>query len=243
MATAKYASSPHIHCAALLWESGECLCPVMVNQCDVEALLNSGSARILELESVLEASSLAQGSFFPALKPSETVFKVIFWLGYFNSCINPMIYPCSSKEFQRAFTRLLRCQCHQRQRVLRRFYDQRWRTAVKGMTKDQRGDYKPGYAVHECYGNSLLHKGKGCSLGFKRWSLFPPLQKSSFQLKEKVNNLSNKIKGGTGKSSTPAVGRIDVVDTVSMGIYNSSEQSSYQFYDLADCYGLKETDI
>ncbi|XP_022071754.1 alpha-1D adrenergic receptor [Acanthochromis polyacanthus] len=186
---------------------------------------------------------LPMGSFFPALKPSETVFKVIFWLGYFNSCINPIIYPCSSKEFQRAFTRLLRCQCHQKRRVLRRFYDQRWRSAVKGMTRDQRGDYKPGYIVHESYGSSLLQKGKGRSLGFKRWSLFPPLQKSSFQLKEKVNNLSNKIKGGTGKGSTPAVSRIETVDTVSMGIYNSCEQSSYQFYDLAECYGLKETDI
>ncbi|XP_069024260.1 alpha-1A adrenergic receptor [Embiotoca jacksoni] len=186
---------------------------------------------------------LPMGSFFPALKPSETVFKVIFWLGYFNSCINPMIYPCSSKEFQRAFTRLLRCQCHHKRRVLRRFYDQRWRTAVRGMTRDQREDYKPGYVVHDSYGSSFLKKGKGHSLGFKRWSLFPPLQKSSFQLKEKVNNLSNKIKGGAGKSSTPAVGRIDSIDTVSMGIYNSCEQSSYQFYDLADCYGLKETDI
>ncbi|XP_023138129.1 alpha-1D adrenergic receptor [Amphiprion ocellaris] len=186
---------------------------------------------------------LPMGSFFPALKPSETVFKVIFWLGYFNSCINPIIYPCSSKEFQRAFTRLLRCQCHKKRRVLRRFYDQRWRSAVKGMTRDQRGDYKPGYIVHESCGSSLLQKGKGRSLGFKRWSLFPPLQKSSFQLKEKVNNLSNKIKGGTGKGSTPAVGRIETVDTVSMGIYNSCEQSSYQFYDLAECYGLKETDI
>ncbi|XP_074550820.1 alpha-1A adrenergic receptor [Halichoeres trimaculatus] len=186
---------------------------------------------------------LPMGSFFPALKPSETVFKVIFWLGYFNSCINPMIYPCSSKEFQRAFTRLLKCQCHKRQRVLRRFYDQRWRTAVKGMTKDQRGDYSPSYTVHESFGSSFFHKGKRRPLGFKRWSLFPPLHKSSFQLKEKVNNLSNKIKGGAGKSSTPAVGRIDLVDTVSMGIYNSCEQSGYQFYDLADCYGLKETDI
>ncbi|XP_040001050.1 alpha-1D adrenergic receptor [Xiphias gladius] len=186
---------------------------------------------------------LPMGSFFPALKPSETVFKVVFWLGYFNSCINPMIYPCSSKEFQRAFTRLLRCQCHQRRRVLRRFYDQRWRTAVKGMTRDQRADFQRGYAVHESCGSSLLHKGKGHPLGFKRWRLFPPLQKSSFQLKEKVNNLSNKIKGGTGKGATPAVGRIDIVDTVSMGIYNSCERNSYQFYDLADCYGLKETDI
>ncbi|XP_040893066.1 alpha-1D adrenergic receptor [Toxotes jaculatrix] len=186
---------------------------------------------------------LPLGSFFPALKPSDTVFKVVFWLGYFNSCINPMIYPCSSKEFQRAFTRLLRCQCHQRRRVLRRFYDQRWRTAVKGMTRDQKADYKTGYAVRESCGSSLLYKGKGRSLGFNRWSLFPPLQKSSFQLKEKVNNLSNKIKGGTGKGTTPAVGRIDIVDTVSMGIYSSCEQNSYQFYDLADCYGLKETDI
>ncbi|XP_026215962.1 alpha-1D adrenergic receptor [Anabas testudineus] len=185
---------------------------------------------------------LPMGSFFPALKPSETVFKVVFWLGYFNSCINPMIYPCSSKEFQRAFTRLLKCQCHQRRRVLRRFYDQRWRTAVKGM-KDERPEYDPAFAVHESCGGSLLHKRKGRSLAFKRWSLFPPLQKSSSQLKEKVNNLSNKIKGGAGKGATPAVGRIDIVDTVSMGIYNSCEQNSYQFYDLADCYGLKETDI
>ncbi|KAL3067069.1 hypothetical protein OYC64_016924 [Pagothenia borchgrevinki] len=186
---------------------------------------------------------LSMGAFFSALKPSETLFKVIFWLGYFNSCINPMIYPCSSKEFQRAFTRILRCQCHQRKRVLRRFYDQRWRTAVKGMTRDQRGERKIGFPVNESCGSSLLHKGKGRSPAFKRWSLFPPLQKSSFQLKEKVNNLSNKIKGGPGKGSSPAVGRIDIVDTVSMGIYNSCEQSSYQLYDLADCYGLKETDI
>uniref|UniRef100_A0A672YA03 Adrenoceptor alpha 1D n=1 Tax=Sphaeramia orbicularis TaxID=375764 RepID=A0A672YA03_9TELE len=176
-------------------------------------------------------------------KKKQTVFKVVFWLGYFNSCINPMIYPCSSKEFQRAFTRLLRCQCHQRRRVLRRFYGQRWRTAVKGMTREQRGDYKPGYAVHEAFGSSLLHRGKGHSLSLKRWSLLPPLQKSSFQLKEKVNNLSNKIKGGTGKGPATGVGRIDIVDTVSMGIFNSCEQSTYQFYDLAECYGLKETDI
>lgn len=96
--------------------------------------------------------------------------------------------------------------------------------------------------MHETCGNSLLFKGKGRSLSFKGWSLFPPLQKSSFQLKEKVNNLSNKIKGGTGKGTTPAVGRTDI-DTVSMGIYNDCEQSSYQFFDLTECYGLKETDI
>ncbi|XP_029013551.1 alpha-1A adrenergic receptor [Betta splendens] len=185
---------------------------------------------------------LPMGSFFPALKPPETVFKVVFWLGYFNSCINPVIYPCSSKEFQRAFTRLLKCQCHQRRRVLRRFYDQRWRTAVKGM-REQRGERGPGSGAREPVAGSLLNKRKGRPLAFRRWGLFPPLQTSSSQLREKVNNLSNKIKGGPGKGATPAVGRIDIVDTVSMGIYNSCEQHGYQFCELADCSFLKETDI
>ncbi|XP_063051883.1 adrenoceptor alpha 1Aa [Engraulis encrasicolus] len=54
------------------------------------------------------------GSMFPAYRPSESVFKVTFWLGYFNSCMNPLIYPCSSPEFKRAFLSLLRGQCHRR---------------------------------------------------------------------------------------------------------------------------------
>ncbi|XP_061116721.1 adrenoceptor alpha 1Aa [Conger conger] len=51
------------------------------------------------------------GSIFPSAKPSETVFKVVFWLGYFNSCINPMIYPCSSNEFKKAFQNVLGICC------------------------------------------------------------------------------------------------------------------------------------
>lgn len=204
--------------------------------------LTQSSVFSLSLDSqiLLTDFSSLPGSFFPALKPSETVFKVVFWLGYFNSCINPMIYPCSSKEFKRAFTRLLRCRCHQRQRMLRRFYDQRWRTAVKEMTREQRGEHKAAYRVHESFGGSLLHEQRGHLVGFKRWSMFSPLQRSSFQLKEKVNNLSNRIRGGAGKG---AVGQIDMVDTVSMGIYSVCEQSGYHIYDLAQCYGLKETDI
>ncbi|XP_051982333.1 alpha-1A adrenergic receptor-like [Xyrauchen texanus] len=188
---------------------------------------------------------LPLGSFFPELKPSEMVFKVIFWLGYFNSCINPVIYPCSSKEFQRAFTRLLRCQCQRRRRILRRFYDQRWRTAMKGARREQHHDYCSGFPFHEQCGNSIYTcQSKRQPLkGLKGWSFFPPLQKSSFQLKEKMNNLSNKIKNGTGKSSTCALGRTEI-DTVSMGIYdNCSDQSTYQIYDLTERYGLKETDI
>lgn len=110
------------------------------------------------------------------------------------------------------------------------------------MARDQRADYKSGFAVRETCGTSLCHKGNGRHPGLKRRSLFPPLRKSSLQLREKVNNLSNKIKAGTTKSPTSSMGRIDIVDTVSMGIYNC-EQGGYEFYDLADCYSLKETDI
>uniref|UniRef100_A0A673C3V8 Alpha-1A adrenergic receptor n=1 Tax=Sphaeramia orbicularis TaxID=375764 RepID=A0A673C3V8_9TELE len=51
------------------------------------------------------------GSMFPAYRPSDTVFKITFWLGYFNSCINPIIYPCSNQEFKKAFQRLLGVHC------------------------------------------------------------------------------------------------------------------------------------
>ncbi|KAE8613677.1 hypothetical protein XENTR_v10007824 [Xenopus tropicalis] len=54
---------------------------------------------------VLPLSSLSEH-----LTPPVTLEKIIFWLGYFNSCINPIIYPCSSKEFKRAFIRILKCQ-------------------------------------------------------------------------------------------------------------------------------------
>ncbi|XP_061595110.1 alpha-1A adrenergic receptor-like [Cololabis saira] len=48
-------------------------------------------------------------SFDSNLRPSDTLFKIIFWLGYFNSCLNPIIYPCYSREFKQAFIRILRC--------------------------------------------------------------------------------------------------------------------------------------
>lgn len=52
-----------------------------------------------------------QGSIFPAYRPSDTVFKITFWLGYFNSCINPIIYPSSSQEFKKAFLSVLGVHC------------------------------------------------------------------------------------------------------------------------------------
>ncbi|XP_062913085.1 alpha-1A adrenergic receptor-like [Mobula hypostoma] len=59
---------------------------------------------------------LPVGSFFPAYKPPEIIFKIAFWLGYFNSCINPIIYPSSNREFKKAFQNILKGQCGHRTR-------------------------------------------------------------------------------------------------------------------------------
>ncbi|KAM6923671.1 alpha-1A adrenergic receptor-like [Xenentodon cancila] len=69
--------------------------------------------------------ALPIGSFNVNLRPPDLLFKVIFWLGYFNSCLNPIIYPCYSREFKLAFIQILRCQCHQRQRPGWRAYNYR----------------------------------------------------------------------------------------------------------------------
>lgn len=60
---------------------------------------------------VIFVSNVPTGSIFPAYRPSDTVFKITFWLGYFNSCINPIIYPCSNQEFKKAFQSLLGVHC------------------------------------------------------------------------------------------------------------------------------------
>ncbi|RXM33140.1 Alpha-1D adrenergic receptor [Acipenser ruthenus] len=185
------------------------------------------------------------GSFFPALKPSGMVFKVIFWLGYFNSCVNPIIYPCFSKEFKRAFIRLLKCQCQRRRRPLWRFYDQRWRTFANGSGRGSYGDIKPRFSPNDSFSlnNSFMYNSKRRTLSLRGWKLFHPFQKSSFQLKEKMNNLSNKIKMGPSRSSVPSLSKAEI-ESVSMGICSDfAEQNDYQIYDLSDCYGFKETDI
>ncbi|XP_042349221.1 alpha-1A adrenergic receptor-like [Plectropomus leopardus] len=69
--------------------------------------------------------ALPIGSFNANLRPPDVLFKVIFWLGYFNSCLNPIIYPCYNREFKLAFIRILRCQCHQRKRPGWRAYNYR----------------------------------------------------------------------------------------------------------------------
>ena len=69
MPTAESASPQQTHFAAFLGESCDRrpTCPVTINKCDVEALLDSGSARTLVHESVLGSSSLTQSESVPVV--------------------------------------------------------------------------------------------------------------------------------------------------------------------------------
>ncbi|CAN9501093.1 unnamed protein product [Ophioblennius macclurei] len=69
--------------------------------------------------------ALPIGSFNKSLRPPETFFKVIFWLGYFNSCLNPIIYPCYSREFKQAFIRILRCRWKKKRQGWQAYYNYR----------------------------------------------------------------------------------------------------------------------
>ncbi|XP_054611029.1 alpha-1A adrenergic receptor-like [Dunckerocampus dactyliophorus] len=69
--------------------------------------------------------ALPISSFNRNLRPDETFFKVIFWLGYFNSCLNPIIYPCYSREFKQAFIRILRCRWKRKRQGWQAYYNYR----------------------------------------------------------------------------------------------------------------------
>ncbi|XP_043917928.1 alpha-1D adrenergic receptor-like [Protopterus annectens] len=190
---------------------------------------------------------LPLGSFFPSLKPTGLLFKVIFWLGYFNSCVNPIIYPCSSKEFKRAFIRLLRCQCQRRRRPLWRVYDHQWRTSFNSSSRESDGDIKPRFAAFSSssiYNSSASEqpiKRKAFSLGGLH--LFSPFQRSSSQIKKKMNNLSIKIRNGSNKSNVSNHNKQEI-ESVAMAICKDfTEHTNHESYDVSGCYGLKETDI
>ncbi|XP_060635403.2 alpha-1D adrenergic receptor [Anolis sagrei] len=194
---------------------------------------------------------LSFGSYFPSIKPEGMSFKIIFWLGYFNSCVNPIIYPCSSKEFKRAFIRLLKCQCRRRRRPIWRVYDNHWRGAsVNGSGQDSERDLQSRVSTINgsfiLNSSSLESSSKRRTLNFKRWRMFSPFQKPTTQLKEKMNSLSNKIRGGSVKGGVSASYKTEV-ESVSIGIPNEfMECIDYQVYDdLTDSEssGLKETDI
>lgn len=44
-----------------------------------------------------------------SIETNEVVWSVVFWLGYLNSALNPVIYTVFNREFRTCFKRLLTC--------------------------------------------------------------------------------------------------------------------------------------
>uniref|UniRef100_A0A2K6KFM7 Alpha-1D adrenergic receptor n=1 Tax=Rhinopithecus bieti TaxID=61621 RepID=A0A2K6KFM7_RHIBE len=203
---------------------------------------------------------LPLGSLFPQLKPSEGVFKVIFWLGYFNSCVNPLIYPCSSREFKRAFLRLLRCQCRRRRRrrPLWRVYGHHWRASTSGLRQDctrSSGDAPPGAPLAltalpdpDPPGTPEMQapvaSRRKPPSAFREWRLLGPLRRPTNQLRAKVSSLSHKIRVGGGQRAEAACSQRSEVEAVSLGVpHEVAEGPACQAYELVDYSNLRETDI
>ncbi|XP_047627511.1 alpha-1D adrenergic receptor [Phacochoerus africanus] len=204
---------------------------------------------------------LPLGSLFPQLKPSEGVFKVIFWLGYFNSCVNPLIYPCSSREFKRAFLRLLRCQCHhsrRRRRPLWRAYGRHWLASNGG----PRPDCAPGLGAApreaplalpapEAPDTPSTPEAQAPVVGrlkppysFRDWRLLGPFRRPTTQLRAKVSSLSQKIRAGSAPCAEAPCALRSEVEAVSLNVpHDAAEGATWQAYELADYSHLRETDI
>ncbi|XP_078264058.1 alpha-1A adrenergic receptor [Rhinoraja longicauda] len=199
---------------------------------------------------------LPLGAFFPSIKPPDVVFKVIFWLGYFNSCINPIIYPCFSKEFKRAFTRLLKCQCRRRRHPPWRDWQASFNSSERGfngeascrsiVSQKTLSANSPSAMSRGQWGSSeRAGVGGGANHGHG-WRLFPSLSNSPFQLREKMNNLSNKFRMGQHQPCAPGQPKVEAtpVESISIGLcHEFKEQAAYQIFDVTDSFGLKETDI
>ncbi|KAM4841946.1 alpha-1D adrenergic receptor [Thomomys bottae] len=209
---------------------------------------------------------LPLGSLFPQLKPPEGVFKVIFWLGYFNSCVNPLIYPCSSREFKRAFLRLLRCQCRRRRRrrPLWRVYGHHWRASTSGPHPDclpSPGAALPGAPLALTAPPSPSSPGahevpapvsgrRKAPSAFREWRLLGPLRRPTTQLRAKVSSLSHKLRAGGAQRAEPTSALRSEVEAVALGVpQDLADGATCPAYDLADLAdladysNLRETDI
>lgn len=170
--------------------------------------------------------------------------------------MNPLIYPCSSREFKRAFLRLLRCQCRRRRRRLWRVYGHHWRAS----TGDPRTDCAPSPRIAPPGAPLALtaHPGPGSAdtpeaqasvpnsrkpaSALREWRLLGPLQRPTTQLRAKMSSLSHKIRSGGARRAETACALRSEVEAVSLNVPQDGADIC-QACEPGDYSNLRETDI
>lgn len=172
--------------------------------------------------------------------------------------MNPLIYPCSSREFKRAFLRLLRCQCRRRRRRLWRVYGHHWRASPG----DPRSGCAPGpraappgaplaLTAHPGPGSADSREAQAPVSGrrkpasaLREWGLFGPLHRPTSQLRAKVSSLSHKIRAGGARRAEAACALRAEVEAVSLSVpQEGAEAVVCQACEPEDYSNLRETDI
>ena len=170
--------------------------------------------------------------------------------------MNPLIYPCSSREFKRAFLRLLRCQCHpsrQRRRPLWSIYSRNWQAS----NGSPHPDCTPGpgaiptrapqaFTVPSAPGSLGAPKAQAPAVTcrkmpctFREWRLLRPFQRPATQLHAKVSSPSQKIHTREAMCALHSE-----VEVVFLGVpHDAAEGTTCQAYKLEDYSHLQETDI